>query len=98
LPAGFQKENAEKDIAVTGDAADDPNFTDAGNLIRYSVSLGNAPGPFHVEVELWYQPIGYRWAHNLSPYKVMEPQRWVEYYDASAAETAIILAHAAVTR
>jgi hypothetical protein len=98
LPAGFRKENAEKDIAVTGDAADDPNFSDAGNLVRYSVSLGNAPGPFHVEVELWYQPIGYRWAHNLSAYKAMEPQRWVEYYDASPADTAIVLAHAAATR
>jgi hypothetical protein len=98
LPAGFQKQNAEKDIAVTGDAADDPNFTDAGNLIRYSVSLADAPGPFHVEVELWYQPIGFRWAHNLSPYKAMEPQRFVEYYDASPADTAIILAHSAATR
>ena len=60
--------------------------------------LGDAPGPFHVEVELWYQPIGYRWAHNLSAYKAMEPQRFVEYYDASPADTAIILAHAAATR
>jgi hypothetical protein len=98
LPAGFEKQTAEKDIAVTGDAADDPNFTDAGDLIRYSVSLGDAPGPFHVDVELWYQPIGFRWAHNLSPYKAKEPQRFVEYYDASPAETAIVLAHSAATR
>ena len=27
LPAGLQKQSADKDIAVTGDAADDPNFT-----------------------------------------------------------------------
>src|ERR1700674_1875279 len=98
LPAGFEKQTAEKDIAVTGDAADDPNFTDAGDLIRYSVSLGDAPGPFQVQVELWYQPIGFRWAHNLSPYKAMEPQRFVEYYDANPADTAIMLSHSAATR
>jgi hypothetical protein len=97
LPVGFQKQTAEQDIAVTGDAADDPNFTDAGDLVRYSVALADAPGPFHVEVELWYQPIGFRWAHNLSSYKAMEPQRFVEYYDASPAETAIVLAHSAAT-
>jgi hypothetical protein len=98
LPAGFQKQTAEQDIAVTGDAADDPNFTDAGDLIRYSVSLGDAPGPFHVDAELWYQPIGFRWAHNLSSYKAMEPQRFVEYYDANPSDTAIILARSAATR
>src|SRR5581483_11555809 len=40
LPAGFRKQTADKDIAVIGDAADDPNFTDAGDLLRYSVPLG----------------------------------------------------------
>jgi hypothetical protein len=50
-----------------------------------------------VDVELWYQPIGFRWAHNLNPYKAMEPQRFVEYYDASSADTAIILAHSEAT-
>src|SRR3984893_9245637 len=73
LPAGFQKQTADKDIAVVGDAADDPNFTDAGDLVRYSVPLGDAQGPFHIDVELWYQPIGFRWAHNLSPYTALEP-------------------------
>src|SRR6266403_1530868 len=77
LPSGFRKDTAEHDIAVVGDAADDPNFTDAGNLVLYSVGVGDARGPFHVEAELWYQPIGYRWAHNLSPYDAAEPRRCV---------------------
>ena len=98
LPAGLQKQSADKDIAVTGDAADDPNFTDAGDTIRYSVPLGDAPGPFHVEVELWYQPIGFRWAHNLSAYTAMETQRFVNYCDANQADTAIVLAHSTATR
>jgi hypothetical protein len=92
LPSGFNKESAERDIAVVGDAADDPNFTDAGNLMHYSVGVGDARGPFHVEAELWYQPIGYRWAHNLSPYDALEPQRFVRYYDSMSAATAALVA------
>ncbi len=98
LPSGFKKETAEPDIAVVGDAADDPNFTDAGSLVRYSVSTGNAQGPFHVEAELWYQPIGFRWAHNLSPYNAPEPKRFVGYYDSMESATAVLLARAEATQ
>ena len=51
LPSGFQKQTASQDIAVIGDAADDPDFVDASDRIQYSVSLPDARGPFHVEVE-----------------------------------------------
>jgi hypothetical protein len=94
LPSGFKKETAEPDIAVVGDANDDPNFTDAGDLVQYSVNTGGAQGPFRVEAELWYQPIGFRWAHNLSPYKAAEPQRFVGYYDSMGLATAVVLARA----
>jgi hypothetical protein len=98
LPSGFQKETAEKDIAVAGEAADDPDFTAAGDVVRYSVPLGAAQGPFQVDVELMYQPIGFRWAHNLASYNAAETRRFVGYYDSSANETAIILAHSTTTR
>jgi hypothetical protein len=94
LPTGFKKETAEQDIAVVGDAVDDPNFTDAGSLVRYSVTTGTAQGPFRVEAELWYQPIGFRWAHNLAPYKAEEPQRFVGYYDSISGATAVLLTRA----
>ena len=94
LPAGFQKQSADKDIAVVGDAADDPNFTDAGDLVHYVVPLGDAQGPFEIEAELWYQPIGFRWAHNLAAYDAPETKRIVEYYDSMPLGTAIVLAHA----
>src|SRR6266478_8099653 len=94
LPTGFKKETAEQDIAVVGDAADDPNFSDAGSLVRYAVSTGTAQGPFHVEVELWYQPIGFRWAHNLAPYQAEEPQRFVGYYESMSGATAVLLTRA----
>jgi hypothetical protein len=98
LPHGFDKATAEKDIAVTGDAADDPGFTDMGSSVRYVVSTGNATGPFKVEAELWFQPIGFRWAHNLAPYKADEPQRLVRYYEAAAQRSAMVLAKAEATR
>ena len=94
LPRGFDKKTAEPDISVVGEAADDPDFDDKGALTRYAVKTGDATGPFHVEVELWYQPIGFRWAHNLAAYQAMEPQRWVSYYEAAAQHSAIMLARA----
>jgi hypothetical protein len=97
LPAGFQKQNADKDIAVVGDAADDPNFTHAGDSVRYSVAMGNAQGPFQIEVELWYQPIGFRWAHNLASYDAPETKRIVGYYDSMPQATAIVLARSQTT-
>jgi hypothetical protein len=98
LPAGFDKSTAVPEIAVYGDAASDPNFTDAGSRIRYVVPTNSATGPLHIKVELWYQPIGFRWAHNLAPYKAAEPQRIVHYYESAAARTATILASAETTR
>jgi len=98
LPTGFRKDTAERDIAVIGDAADDPNFTDAGSLVPYSVALGSAPGPLHIEAELWYQPIGFRWAQNLGPYQAAEPRRFVGYYESMASGSAVLLAKAEARR
>lgn len=98
LPAGFDKASAVKDIAPVGDAADDPNFAAGGTLVRYSVPVGNAQGPLHVEAELWYQPIGFRWAHNLEPYaQQAEPRRFVNMYNAMSPSSALRLARAETT-
>jgi hypothetical protein len=94
LPAGFDKNNADSDIAVVGGAADDPNFTDAGDLVHYSVAIGKTRGPFQIEVQLWYQPIGFRWAHNLAPYNAFEPERMIHYFDSMPSASAIVLARA----
>ena len=94
LPRGFNKATAEADIAVRGTAAQDPAFTDAGHRIRYSVAVGNAQGPFHVEAELWYEPIGFRWANNLKAYDAFEPKRFTGYYDAMASGAATLLVRA----
>lgn len=98
LPAGFDKTTADKDIEVVGDAAQDPNFNDKGSLVRYSASINSASGPFHIDAELWYEPIGFRWAHNLAPYQGYEPQRMVRYYDSLASGAAVMLAKAELTK
>jgi hypothetical protein len=97
LPHGFDKRNAERDIAVVGEAADDPNFTGAGDRVRYSIPLSDATGPFELEAELLYQPIGYRWANNLKKYDAPEPKRFTGYYDAMSSGTGVRLAQARIT-
>jgi hypothetical protein len=98
LPDGFDKSSAVKDIEVVGDAAQDPSFTDKGSVVRYSAAVDPSSGPFHIEAELWYEPIGFRWAHNLSAYNSMEPQRLVSYYESLASGAAVILGKTEATK
>jgi hypothetical protein len=94
LPAGFDKQTASPDIAVRGIAADDPAFTAGSSTTQYAIATNGTVGPFHLSVELLYQPVGYRWAHNLASYQATEPQRFVQYYEQSSAKSALVLAHA----
>ncbi len=98
LPHGFDKRTAGKDVAVHGEAEQDPDFSGGGDRIRYSVATGDAQGPFTVEAELWYQPIAYRWAMNLKNYNAGEPQRFVGYYEDTAAASGVRLAGATASR
>ena len=93
LPAGFDKKTASEDIAVRGEAAGDPDFTGGSSVTNYKIAT-SAGGPFHIAAELLYQPIGFRWARNLAPYKADETQRFAHYYDEAAAHSAAVLAHA----
>ncbi|MBB5059436.1 mono/diheme cytochrome c family protein [Granulicella aggregans] len=98
LPAGFDKATASEDIKVVGEALGDPGFTERGSRVRYVVPTGGGTGRLTILAELWYQPIGYRWAHNLASYQASEPQRMVKYFEAAAQTSAIVLAKAEVTR
>jgi hypothetical protein len=92
LPRGFDKNGAAPDIAVRGDAAADADFTAEGDRVRYVVGLAAAPGPFRVEVELRYQPISFRWAHNLKPYAADEPRRFVSFFDSMSSHSSAVIA------
>jgi hypothetical protein len=92
LPNGFVKTTAGDDIAVKGGAAEDGDFTAGGDRVLYIADLGQAVGPFQVEAELWYQPIGYRWARNLGLQESAEGKRFLSFYDQLSEQSAVVLA------
>jgi len=93
LPRGFNKATAEADIAVHGAALADRDFAGGGDMVRYRIGTGAAAGPFTVDVELRYQVVSYRWAHNLATYDAPETKRFVGYYDQLAPASSTVLAH-----
>jgi hypothetical protein len=98
LPDGFNKQTADADIAVIGEALSDPAFTGGGHRVRYFAPLGTATGPFTTEAELWYEPIGYRWANNLKPYDhAPEPRQFNTYFHSMQSSVATVLARATLT-
>ena len=94
LPRGFDKRTADPEIAVHGGAADDARLLAGGDRVRYIVRVGGATGPFTVDAELLYQPIGFRWANNLKNYDAAEAKRFTSYYDAMSSASATTLARA----
>lgn len=94
LPEGFDKSTAPSDVAVYGAAADDADFMGGGDTVAFEVPLSGGTGPFSVQAELWYQPIGYRWAHNLADEKAFEIDRFVRYFNDVADSSGIRLASA----
>ncbi|MGB5815160.1 MAG: hypothetical protein WBH75_19620 [Thermoanaerobaculia bacterium] len=94
LPAGFDKTTADHDIAVHGGAGEDENFIGGGDRVGYVVDVGGQEGPFVIEAELWYQPVAYRWAHNLADQQAPEIDRFIGYYEEMAGESGVILASA----
>jgi len=97
LPDGFGKETADKACAVHGLAERDADFSGGGDRVVYTLPVSAAQGPFKIQAELWYQPIGYRWAHNLEQQKAAEISRFVSYYNAFAGSSGMILAKAQAT-
>lgn len=94
LPEGFDPATAPEDVAVRGKARDDGDFRDGGDRLTYRVAVPGTAFPVLVEVELWYQPIGFRWAKNLVGLGTMETDRFSGYFEALAGSSAVRLARA----
>ena len=92
LPAGFDKATAEDYVEVHGAAERDVDFLGGGDRIRYEVDLAGATGPLKIEAALWYQPVGYRWAHNLADQQATEIARFVNYFKEFAESSAVVIA------
>ena len=91
LPRGFDKTTAAAEIGVYGGARNDADFTGGGDRVRYRLPV-SATGRLTIEVELRYQSVAYRWAHNLERYDAMEPQRFLSYYSATANGSSVVIA------
>jgi hypothetical protein len=94
LPAGFDKKTAPPEIVPQGTVASDESFGAEGDRTRYFVDIGSAAGSLIIDVNVRYQPIAYRWAHNLAEYDAAETRRFVAYYRSMAAESSLVLSHA----
>ena len=92
LPRGFDKTVAPADIAVVGDAREDPDFAGEGDRIRYVVDTSGRAGPFTVDAELRYQTISFRWAENLRSYDADETRRFVSWFDGMSIGSSVVLA------
>jgi len=98
LPRGLDKRSAGDDFAVRGQAFDDPDFQGGSDHVLYQplLSAGGA-GDLQVHVDLLYQPIGSRWAHNLArKHSATEPARFLGYYTAMSGSSATTLAQVTV--
>lgn len=92
LPLGFEKEKADESVAVRGRALMDVNFRDGEDIVTYRVPVKDASRAYQVRVELWYQPIGFRWARNLDNYQALETERFGKYFRKMAGYSATQLA------
>ena len=72
---------------------------DTGEQIYCSTSAAchGADGSFRVVAELWYQPIGFRWAENLRLRPSAESNRFVGYYESMASSSGMVLASDSIT-
>jgi hypothetical protein len=94
LPRGFNKETASSEIAVQGHAREDKDFSAGSDRVRYIIDVGRAVRPLTIDVQLWYQPIAYRWAQNLAAYEAFETRRFLSWFKAMAESSALVLASA----
>ncbi len=92
LPWGFDKATAGPWIEVHGAARDDVDFTGGGDRTHFTIDTAGFEGPLAVEVQLWFQSIGYRWAHNLGVMETDESRRFLGYYDGLAHTSATLAA------
>jgi hypothetical protein len=91
LPAGFDKAQVDEDVAVSGSAEEDPDFTEGGDRVRYRLAV-ESRSEITIRAELLYQSIGFRWAENLAEYSAPETDRFLGYYRETIDGAAVTLA------
>ena len=97
LPRGFDKPRPFQRSRCSARPARTLDFTGEGDRVRYVVDTAGRAGPFQIDVELRYQPIGFRWAQNLKPYDAAETRRFVSWFDAMSTGSSVVLARSTVS-
>ena len=82
LPAGFTPNAQLPALGAQGQAAQDAAFTAGSHRLSLKLALGQAQGPFTLEVNLLYQTVAFRWAKNLVQQKGAEISAFDKAYDA----------------
>lgn len=65
LPAGFDKDKADRDIAVYGMAAGDADFIGGSDTTTYTISLPNGEDGLTIEAALFYSPLSQAFQQDL---------------------------------
>ena len=97
LPRGFEKGTADPQIGVFGAAGTDDTFVGGGDRVRYRLPAAPGRRAARIEVELRYQPIGYRWAHNLGDYTSEETSKFLGLFRSMETGTSTVVATASRT-
>jgi hypothetical protein len=92
LPRGFDKATANPQIAVVGGACQDDTFIGGTDTVRYKLDGSTLASAARVDAVLIYQPIAYRWAHNLGNYRSAETARFVQFFTAMAPSSFTVVA------
>jgi hypothetical protein len=92
LPRGFDKTTADSTIAVAGAASEDASFTGGTDTVRYRIAGSALAIVARVDAVLMYQPIAYRWAHNLREYQSAETSRFVELFTSMSSSSFTVVA------
>ena len=92
LPSGFDKQQADDDVAVHGQAKKDEAFQGGRHTTTYKIDVADHEGPFELTAQILYQPIGFRWARNLADYDAAEPKIFVDLHRKMASNSAMDLA------
>jgi hypothetical protein len=94
LPRGFDKRTVDPQIAVVGDASQDDTFVGETDTVRYRISGSALTSVARVDAAIMYQPIAYRWAHNLVEYQSSETMGFVQFFTSMAPSSFAVVASA----
>jgi hypothetical protein len=91
LPTGFDKETADTDTAVWGQAIADQDFLGGSDQLSYQIDVQGHQGPFSVVATLYYQSVSYRFEQDLLQDQTSEVDQF-RYYSSHVGKLPVVIA------